>query len=56
MIGSAPDPMDEPTTDDPPRLPGWVKLLILGAVTVVVALVLVMLLVGGDHGPGLHGG
>ena len=56
MTGKAPDPMDEPTADVPPRLPHWVKLLTLGAVTVVVVLVLVMLFVGGEHGPGMHGG
>ncbi|WP_164545140.1 hypothetical protein [Antribacter gilvus] len=38
-----------------PGLPRWVKLLAIGAATAAVALVLVMLLVGGEHGPGMHG-
>lgn len=53
---------DRPTTRDaaadeqPPGMPAWVKYLLLGLITVVVLAVLAMLLVGGDHGPGRHGG
>lgn len=56
MTGSAPDPMDDHATDRPPGLPRWVKLLALGAVMAIIVLVVVMLLVGGEHGPGRHGG
>lgn len=56
MTGSAPDPTRERSPDGPPGLPQWVKLLAFGVVIAVVVLVLVMLLVGGEHGPGMHGG
>ncbi len=56
MTGSAPDPIEYRAPDGPPGLPHWVKVLALGVVIAVVALVLVMLLVGGEHGPGMHGG
>lgn len=51
------DDMTERVTDHdrPPGLPRWVKLLTLGAVVAVAVLVTLMLLVGGDHGPGMHG-
>ena len=39
-----------------PGLPRWVKLLGVVAALVLVVLVVTMLLVGGQHGPGLHGG
>lgn len=35
-------------------MPSWVKYLLLGLATAAVLAVLVMLLVGGDHGPGRH--
>ena len=56
MTGSAPHPTDDRTPDGPPELPRWVKLLALGVVTALVVLGIVMLLVGGEHGPRLHGG
>ena len=56
MTDSAPDPMDGPARDDPPRLPLWVKALVIGAGVALLVLVLVMLVVGGEHGPGIHGG
>ena len=56
MPDSAPDPIGDRSPDGPPGLPHWVKLLAFGVLIAVVALVLVMLLVGGDHGPGMHGG
>jgi hypothetical protein len=40
----------------PPKTPSWVKYLLLGLLVVVVLVVLAMLLVGGEHGPGRHGG
>ena len=42
--------------DAPPKMPSWVKSLILGLLAAVVLAVLTMLVVGGDHGPGRHGG
>ena len=56
MTGSAPDPMNERTPDGHPGLPRWVTLLALGVVAALIVLVIVMLLVGGEHGPGMHGG
>lgn len=46
---------DHRVTDRPPGPPLWVKLLALGAAVALIVLVLVMLLTGGDHGPGMHG-
>lgn len=42
--------------DVPPSMPKWVKYLLLGVAAVVVIAILAMLIVGGDHGPGRHGG
>lgn len=56
MTPTAPDPRDERTAEGPPGIPRWVAMLGLGALLVVVVLVSVMLLVGGEHGPGMHGG
>lgn len=38
----------------PPGMPAWVKLLVIAVLVVVVATVLAMVLLGGDHGPGRH--
>jgi hypothetical protein len=38
----------------PPSTPGWVKAFAVVAGLVLVILVLVMLLTGGQHGPGRH--
>lgn len=40
----------------PPGMPSWVKYLLLGLLAVVVIAVLAILVGGGDHGPGRHGG
>ena len=49
--------VSNPVSDDtPPGLPSWVKYLLLGLLAVVLIAVLAMLVVGGDHGPGRHGG
>lgn len=40
----------------PPGMPRWVKILAIVLVTVLAALVVVMLIVGDDHGPGRHDG
>lgn len=42
--------------DVPPSMPQWVKYLLLGVAAVVVIAILAMLVVGGNHGPGRHGG
>ncbi|WP_454850121.1 hypothetical protein [Promicromonospora soli] len=55
MTENAPDPTVSKNLEGHPGLPRWAKLLALGAVIAVVLLVLVMLLVGGEHGPGMHG-
>jgi hypothetical protein len=54
MTRDAPEPADNRAADGPPGLPHWVKLLAIGVVIAVVALVVVLLLVGGEHGPGRH--
>lgn len=55
MIENAPDPTAGGVPPGHPGLPRWAKLLAWGAVAVLVVLVVVMLLVGGEHGPGMHG-
>jgi uncharacterized cupredoxin-like copper-binding protein len=44
----------EPVTNGPPGTPRWVKALGLAALIAVLLVVVVMLLSGGQHGPGLH--
>lgn len=57
MTGSASEtPAEESAPGNPPGLPRWVKVLAAGALLVLVTAVLVALLVGGEHGPGMHGG
>jgi hypothetical protein len=51
--GSSSSPVGD---DAPPGVPAWVKYLFLGLLAVVVIAVLAMIVVGGDHGPGRHGG
>ena len=43
------------TREEPPAMPGWVKGLGIALVLLIVAVVLVMLLSGVEHGPGMHG-
>lgn len=40
--------------DNPPATPRWVKLLILGLALAVLVMVVAMVLLGGEHGPGRH--
>lgn len=40
---------------EPPGMPRWVKGLVIGLVVVVALVILVMVLGGGQHGPGMHG-
>lgn len=55
--GDDPPAIRDPATDEqPPGMPAWGKYLLLGSVAAVVLTVLAVLLVGGDHGPGRHGG
>lgn len=47
------DPRRDPTSNAEPGAPRWVK--VLGAITLVLVLLLVVsLLAGVRHGPGLH--
>lgn len=43
------------SAERPPGIPRWVKCLIGALLAVVVAAILIMLIAGGDHGPGRHG-
>ena len=56
MTSPTPSPMDEQAPSGPPGLPRWVKLLALGALILTIVGAVVMLLIGGEHGPGMHGG
>lgn len=55
MTGPLPggEPSGE-TRNAPPGMPRWVKTLAIIALAVAAVLVIFMLLVGGDHGPGRH--
>jgi hypothetical protein len=55
MTEDAPDRRADRNAEDHPGLPRWVRLLAIGGVVALVVLVAVALLVGGDHGPGMHG-
>lgn len=44
------------SNDVPPGMPPWVKYLLGALLAVVLLAALVMLVVGGDHGPGRHSG
>ena len=44
-----------PNRDAPPATPRWVKIFGIVALVLIVIVVLAMLL-GGNHGPGRHGG
>lgn len=45
---------DQGSAESPPGMPRWVKYLIGALLAVVVVAILVMLIAGGDHGPGRH--
>jgi len=54
---------DEPTspapghaTETPPKAPRWVKALGIAIVVLALVVLLVLVLMGGEHGPGRHGG
>ena len=52
MTGSPLDPDDVRAA--PPGIPRWVKVSGLVVAALIVLLIAVMLLAGGDHGPGRH--
>ena len=56
MTSESPGALGDGAPDGPPGVPRWVKMLTVGALIVVVALVLAMVIAGGEHGPGMHGG
>lgn len=47
---------DQGSRATPPGMPRWVKVSALVTLAVVVALLVIFLLAGGEHGPGLHTG
>lgn len=47
--------VDERNDPAPPRMPRWVKTLLISVLILIVVGVLVMLVSGGEHGPGRHG-
>lgn len=48
--------MDEPQSrrETAPPTPVWVRLLVVGFVLAMVLVVVLMLLIGGEHGPSRH--
>ena len=51
---AGPDPAHG--TEAPPKAPAWVKGLAIAIVVLVLLVVVAMVLMGGEHGPGRHGG
>lgn len=53
---SGADPHDTSTGADqsPPGVPRWLKVLLVVGAVLLVLVVLAMVVVGGDHGPGRH--
>jgi len=49
------DHTSRPVPDGPPT-PRWLKLLLVGGVLVLLALIAVTVLTGVSHGPGMHTG
>lgn len=45
----------DPGADRPPRAPRWVITLGFAVLILVLAVVVAMVLLGGQHGPGRHG-
>lgn len=48
------DLQGNPGSNDRPATPRWVKLLGVGAVVLILVAIAVVLVGGGQHGPGLH--
>ncbi|MEO7118919.1 MAG: hypothetical protein ABIZ34_08105 [Candidatus Limnocylindrales bacterium] len=48
------DPTGDPATRDRPGTPRWVKVLGIAALVLALLVIVVMLVSGGQHGPGMH--
>jgi hypothetical protein len=59
MVDPSPDPRSSsgrtPAERRPPRMPRWVKVLLVIAILLIAGF-LITRLVGVEHGPGLHNG
>ena len=55
MSDDGPQTGDSTTRAEPPGVPRWVKGLGIGLVVLVALVVVVTLLTGVHHGPGMHG-
>jgi hypothetical protein len=51
---SRPDTGNDTARGEHPGLPGWVKVSGIVVAILVMALIVIMLIAGGDHGPGRH--
>lgn len=45
---------DLPDSERPPGTPRWVKVLVVTVIIVILLGIVIMLIIGGDHGPGSH--
>lgn len=54
MTDPGTEPHGRPRGETPPGMPRWVKVSLIIALVVVAALIVIMALAGGEHGPGLH--
>lgn len=56
-MSDSPEPFNTDTRAEakPPGVPRWLKLSAVVLAIAIVALVVTMLLIGGQHGPGGHG-
>ncbi|CAA9249638.1 MAG: hypothetical protein AVDCRST_MAG93-1690 [uncultured Chloroflexia bacterium] len=54
MADRPPDTGVRPTTDRPPSTPRWVKVSGIIALVLVLLVVAMMFIGGGEHGPGRH--
>ena len=48
------DPTSDPATRDRPGTPAWVKVLGIAAVSLALLVAVLMVVSGGQHGPGMH--
>jgi hypothetical protein len=56
MVEPMKPPEEEGRRSTPPSMPRWVKVSVLMVAILAVVLVIIMLQLGGEHGPGLHTG